>query len=118
MFIKKLLCNYNAKELLFTTSRLSFDAWVALIFIMELIFVWLLAEKENAIRYFNPLFWVCMITFPLTQPTIMIQFFIIIGSLSHRNPPLNIDLPITLVFLISYNITFGPSHLNWIDYRV
>jgi hypothetical protein len=31
---------------------------------------------------------------------------------------LNIDLPIILIFLISYNITFGPSHLDMIDFKV
>jgi hypothetical protein len=31
---------------------------------------------------------------------------------------LNIDLPIILIFLIFYNITFGPSHPHMIDCRV
>jgi len=53
-----------------------------------------------------------------TQPTIMIQILIILGSLSHRNLALNINLPIILIFLISYNITFGPSHQDIIDYKV
>ncbi len=66
----------------------------------------------------NPLFWGYTITLLLGQPTIMIQFFIIFNSLSHRNPPLNIDLPIILIFLISYNITFNPSHPHKIDSRV
>jgi hypothetical protein len=37
MFIKNLICNYNAQELLLTASKLAFalNAWVALIFIME-----------------------------------------------------------------------------------
>jgi hypothetical protein len=48
----------------------------------------------------------------------MIQIFIILGSLSHKNPPLNIDLPITLTFLIFYNITFDPSHPHRVDYMV
>jgi hypothetical protein len=64
------------------------------------------------------LFWVYMIMLPLAQPTIMIQFLIILGSLSHKNPPLNINLPITLIFLISYNITFSLSHQNRINYKV
>ncbi len=59
-----------------------------------------------------------MIFLPLAQPIIMIQIFIIFGSLSHKNPPLNIDLPIILIFLILYNITFDLSHPHKIDYRV
>jgi hypothetical protein len=59
-----------------------------------------------------------MITLPLTQPTIMIQFLITLGSLSHKNPPLNIDLPLTLILLISYNIIFSPSHPHNIDFKV
>ncbi len=59
-----------------------------------------------------------MITFPLTQPTIMIQFLIIFSSLSHWNPPLNINLPITFILLIFYNITFSLSHPHRIDYNV
>jgi hypothetical protein len=59
-----------------------------------------------------------MITFPLAQPTIMMQFLIILGSFYHRNSPLNIDLPTTFILLISYNIIFGPSHLHKIDFRV
>ncbi len=59
-----------------------------------------------------------MITLPLTQPTIMIQFLIIFSSLSHRNPPLNINLPIIFILLIFYNIPFGFSHLDMIDYKV
>jgi hypothetical protein len=94
------------------------DAWVTLIFIMELTIVLLIAEKRKHKRYFNPLFWVYMITFPFVQPTIMIQFLIILGSLSDKNPPLTIDLPIILILLIFYNITFDPSHLNMIDYEV
>jgi len=41
MFIKNSIFNCNAQELLLATSRLTFalDAWVALIFIMELIVV-------------------------------------------------------------------------------
>jgi len=31
------------------------------------------------------------------------------------NPPLNIDLHIIFIILISYNITFGPSHPHRID---
>jgi hypothetical protein len=85
MFIKKLICNYNAHELLLATSKLAFalDALIRLIFIMELIVVLLLVKKKHNRRDFNPLFWVCMITLPLPQPTIMIQFLIILGSLSH-----------------------------------
>jgi len=59
-----------------------------------------------------------MITLPLAQPTIMIQFFIIFGSHSHKNPPLNIDFPLIIIFKISCNITFGLSHLDRLDYRV
>jgi hypothetical protein len=53
MFIKNSICNYNAKELLLVTSILAFavNAWVALIFIMELIVVLLLVEKENVILF-------------------------------------------------------------------
>jgi len=40
------------------------------------------------------------------------------GSFFHKNPPLNKDLPIILIFLILYNITFGLSHPHKIDYRV
>jgi len=75
MFIKKLICNYNAQKLLLVVSRLIFalDAWVAIIFIMELIVVLLFNRKRKCDKgYFNPLFWVFMITFPLAQPTIMI----------------------------------------------
>jgi hypothetical protein len=52
MFIKYSIYNYNAQELLLAASRLTFalDAWVALIFIMELIVVLLLVEKKNAIE--------------------------------------------------------------------
>jgi hypothetical protein len=73
--------------------------------------------KRNR-RNFNPLFWVCMITLPLVEPTIVIQFLIIFGSLSHKNPPLNMDLPIILILLIFYNITFSPSHPNRINCKV
>ncbi len=59
-----------------------------------------------------------MITLLFTKPTFMIQFFIILGSLSHKNPPLNINLPTIFIFLISYNITFNPSHVGKINYRV
>jgi hypothetical protein len=48
----------------------------------------------------------------------MIQFLIILGSLFHKNPPLNLDLPIILILLIFYNITFVPSHPHMIDFRV
>jgi hypothetical protein len=52
MFIKNLIYNYNAEELLLATSKLAFalDAWLALIFIMELIVVLLLAAKENTTK--------------------------------------------------------------------
>jgi hypothetical protein len=52
MFIKNLICNYNEEELLLATSRLTFalDAWVTLVFIMELIVVLLLAKKENTTK--------------------------------------------------------------------
>jgi hypothetical protein len=52
MFIKNSICSYNAQELLLTTSRLAFalDAWVALIFIMELTIVLIIAEKENTTK--------------------------------------------------------------------
>jgi hypothetical protein len=52
MFIKKLIYNYNAKELLLATSKLAFalDAWLALILIIELIVVWFLVEKENVTK--------------------------------------------------------------------
>jgi hypothetical protein len=69
-------------------------------------------------KIFQPIVWVYMITLPLVQPTIVIQFFIILNSFSHRNPPLNIDLPIIFILLISYNITFNPSHPNMINYKV
>ncbi len=59
-----------------------------------------------------------MITLPLVQPTIMIQFFIIFGSLFHQNPPLNMNFPIILIILMFYNIIFYLSHLHMIDYRV
>jgi hypothetical protein len=88
-----------------------------LILILELI-VASSQKKERDKKDFNPLFWVHIITLPLSQPTIMIQFLIILGSLSHMNPPLNIDFPIIFILLISYNITFSPSHLNRIDCKV
>jgi hypothetical protein len=49
MFIKKLICNYNAHELLLATSKLAFalDALIRLIFIMELIVVLLLVKKNT-----------------------------------------------------------------------
>jgi hypothetical protein len=52
MFIKSSTYNYNAHELLSTASRLVFalDAWVALIFIMELTIILLLTKKENTIE--------------------------------------------------------------------
>ncbi len=75
-------------------------------------------KRKGDTRYFDPLFWVYMIILPLAQPIIMIQFLIIFGSLSHKNPPLNIDLPIILSILIFYNITFGPSHPHRIDCKV
>jgi hypothetical protein len=58
MFIKNLICSYNAHELLLATSILAFalNAWVALIFIMQLIVVLLLTQKKRDKRYFNPLF--------------------------------------------------------------
>jgi hypothetical protein len=47
MFIENLI--YNALKLLLAASRLAFalDAWIALIFIMELSMVLLVNEKEN-----------------------------------------------------------------------
>jgi hypothetical protein len=67
MFIKNSICNYIAQELLLTRSRLAFalDAWATLILIMELTIVLLIAESKCDRRYFNPLFWVYMITFHL-----------------------------------------------------
>jgi hypothetical protein len=52
MSIKKIICNYNAQNLLLVASKLTFalDAWVALIFIMELTIILFLVEKENAIK--------------------------------------------------------------------
>jgi hypothetical protein len=54
MFIKKLICSY-AQELLLDAPRLTFvlDAWVALIFIMELTVVLLLVEKENRTKHIS-----------------------------------------------------------------
>ncbi len=75
-------------------------------------------KKKSDTRYFDTLFWIYMITLPLVQPTIMIQFFIIFNSLSHKNPTLNINLPIIFIFLVFYNITFSPSHPHKIDCRV
>jgi hypothetical protein len=92
MFIKNSTCNYNAQKLLSTISILVFalHAWVALIFIMESTIILLLVEKENMTK---EILTSCFgITLPLIQPTIMIQFLIILGSLLHKNPPLNIDL--------------------------
>jgi hypothetical protein len=54
----------------------------------------------------------------LVQPIITIQFLIILGSLSHKNPPLNIKFPTILILLISYNITFNISHPHMIEFRV
>jgi hypothetical protein len=66
MFINNLICNYNAKELLLVASRLIFslNSWSAQILIMELTNVLLVEEKKSDRKDFNPLFWVCMITFP------------------------------------------------------
>jgi len=52
MFIKKLIYDYNANALLLATSKLAFslDAWLALIFIMELTIVLFLAIKENVTK--------------------------------------------------------------------
>jgi hypothetical protein len=52
MFIKKLIYDYNANALLLATSKLAFalDAWLALIFIMELTIVLFLATKENVTK--------------------------------------------------------------------
>ncbi len=75
-------------------------------------------KRKHNKRNFDTLFWVCMITLPLAQPIIMIQFLVILGSLSHKNPPLNIDLPIIFILVIFFNITFSPSHPHKIDYRV
>jgi uncharacterized membrane-anchored protein len=74
MFIKNSIYSYNAEELLLATSKLTFalNACVTSILVMELIVVLLLGLKKHENRYFNPLFWVCMITFPFAQPTIMI----------------------------------------------
>ncbi len=69
-------------------------------------------------KIFRPIVLGLHIILPFVQPTIMIQFLIIFGSLSHMNPPLNTDLPIIFIILISYNITFGPSHPHRIDCRV
>ncbi len=57
MFIKNLIYNYNAQELLLATTRLAFalDAWVALILIMELTVVLLLAEKKMQQKRFQPI---------------------------------------------------------------
>ncbi len=68
-------------------------------------------------KIFRPIVWVYMITLPFVQPTIMTQFLIIFDSLSHKNPPLNINLPIILIFLIFY-ITSSPSPPHKIDGRV
>jgi len=65
-------------------------------------------KKKHDTRDFDPLFWVYMIILPRVQPTIMIQFLVILGSLSHKSPPLNIDLLIILILLIPYNITLAP----------
>jgi hypothetical protein len=71
MFIKNSFYNYNAQELLLTTSRLAFalDACVALILIMELIMVLFIvnivfSKKRCEKIKLNPLFWVCTITLP------------------------------------------------------
>jgi hypothetical protein len=74
-------------------------------------------ERKCNTRYFDPLFWVYMITLPFVQPTIMTQFLIILSSLSHKNPPLNINLPLIFIFLIFY-VIFNPSHPHMIDCRV
>jgi hypothetical protein len=57
MFIKNLIYNYNAQELLLTASILAFalDAWVTLILIMELTIVLLLAGKKMQQKIFQPI---------------------------------------------------------------
>ncbi len=57
MFIKFLIYNYNAQELLLIASRLAFalDAWVTLILIMELIIVLLLVGKKMRQKIFQPI---------------------------------------------------------------
>jgi len=74
-------------------------------------------ERKCDTRDFDPLFWVYMITLPLVQPIITMQFLIILGSIFQRNPPLNIDLLTTFILLIFYNIIFDPSHPHKIDLR-
>jgi hypothetical protein len=57
MFIKNLICNYNAQELLLIASRLTFalNAWVTLILIMELTIVLLLVGKKMRQKIIQPI---------------------------------------------------------------
>ncbi len=114
MFIKNSTCNYNAHELLLATSRLVFPfrcmGCTNTYHVMNY-YIASSQERKRDTRYFDPLFGVCMITLPLAQPTIMIQFFIILSSLSHRNPPLNIDLIIFISFdLLTTSLLALPIH--------
>jgi hypothetical protein len=122
MFIKNLICNYNALELLlWNASRLIFalDAWVALILIMEVIVLLLIAKKENMIEKISThCFGYTWLHFHLLNQQLWYNSSSFLAPFLHKNPPLNIDLPIILILLISYNIIFGPSHPHRIDYRV
>ncbi len=116
-----MIYNYNAQELLLVASRLVFAlyAWVALILIMELTVVLFLVGKKNTQhKRFQPNVLGLHDYTSIRSTNNYDTFFVILGSLSHKNPSLNIDLPIIPIFLISYNITFGHSHLDRIDCRV
>ncbi len=85
---------------------------------MEWIVILLLAKKENVTQEIWPIV-LGIHDYSSTWLTNNYDtIFIIIGSLSHNNPPLNIDLPLILIFLISYNIAFNPSHPHKIDIKV
>jgi len=121
MFIKNLIYNYNAHELLLIASRLVFalDACITLILIMELIVVLLLIDiafsrkKIRDKKNLNPLFWVCK----CYTSTCSTNNYDTIPRHSW-NPPLNIDPPIIIIILASYNIIFSLSHPYRIDCKV
>ncbi len=119
MFTKKLIFNYNAQELLLATSRLTFalDVWVALILIMELIVLLFLIKKTQ---------------YNIFQPIVLglHDYTSTCSTNNHDIIPHHFWLPFSLEptiehkpsynfhSLISYNITFGPSHPNRLNCKV
>jgi len=100
-------------------NNFALDAWVTLILIIKLNVVSLLAKKENTIKeipthYFGS----SWLHFHLFNQQLWYNSSSFLAPFSHKNPPLNIDLPTILILLISYNITFSLSHPHKIDCKV